>query len=206
MSMSDIERRSTLETQRIGDEMRDAVKRWTDKWWIFAVVGVAWLLVALLVLRFDTASLATVGALLGAVFLLTGLDEFFIAYVRPPWRWAHFLLGVAFVAGAVWCLVRPVEAFWALAAVFGLLLILRGSLDLVASTISRLVNPLWGLGLLLGILEILLGFWASQQFVAAQAALVLLWVGFFAMMRGISAIVLAFEIRSIPKMFEHDRA
>lgn len=45
------------------------------------------------------------------------------------------------------------------------------------------------------ILEILLGFWASQQMFPARAAL-LLWVGFFALFRGISEIAVAFELRS----------
>ena len=39
-----------------------------------------------------------------------------------------------------------------------------------------------------GILEILLGFWASQQMFPARAALLLVWVGFFALFRGISEI------------------
>jgi uncharacterized membrane protein HdeD (DUF308 family) len=117
----------------------------------------------------------------------------------------HVLLSAAFVAGAMWCFIRPIEAFWALAAVFGLLLILRGSVEIIASTMSRIVNPIWGLGLVVGILEILLGFWASQQFFPAQAALVLVWVGFYAMFRGISEIVLAFEIRSISKELDRDR-
>jgi uncharacterized membrane protein HdeD (DUF308 family) len=47
-----------------------------------------------------------------------------------------------------------------------------------------------------GILLILLGFWASQQMFPARAALLLLWVGFFALFRGISEIVIAFELRS----------
>ena len=54
----------------------------------------------------------------------------------------------------------------------------------------------WWLGLVVGILLILLGFWASQQMFPARAALLLLWVGFFALFRGISEIVIAFELRS----------
>jgi uncharacterized membrane protein HdeD (DUF308 family) len=47
-----------------------------------------------------------------------------------------------------------------------------------------------------GILEILLGFWASQQRFPARAALLPLWAGFFALFRGISESVIAFELRS----------
>jgi hypothetical protein len=61
---------------------------------------------------------------------------------------------------------------------------------------ARNVNSTWWLGLVAGILEILLGFWASQQRFPARAALLLLWVGFFALFRGISEIVIAFELRS----------
>jgi uncharacterized membrane protein HdeD (DUF308 family) len=60
-------------------------------------------------------------------------------------------------------------------------------------TISGL--PVTRNGLLVGILEILLGFWASQQYRPVQGALLLIWVGFFALFRGISEIVIAFELR-----------
>lgn len=196
MSMSDMERGLKLEEQRFGHEARAAVRRWTDKWWLLVVLGVAWLLVSLLVLRFDTTSLRTVGVLMGFVFLAGAAEEFLISYVRSSWRWAHVLLGIAFVAGAIWCFAEPIDAFWSLAAVIGLLLILRGTWDILASTLSRTLNPIWGLGLVAGILEILLGFWASQQLYPARASLLLLWVGFFAMFRGFQAIVLGFEVKS----------
>ena len=47
-----------------------------------------------------------------------------------------------------------------------------------------------------GILEILLGFWTAQQYLSVQGALLLVWVGLFALFRGISEIVIAFEVRS----------
>jgi len=47
-----------------------------------------------------------------------------------------------------------------------------------------------------GILELILGFWASQQQFPARGALLLLWVGFFALFRGIEEIVVSFELRS----------
>ena len=79
----------------------------------------------------------------------------------------------------------------------GLLLIFEGSLSIISSAATREVNSTWWLGLVAGILEILLGFWASQQMFPARAALLLLlWVGFFALFRGISEIVIAFELRS----------
>ncbi len=41
--------------------------------------------------------------------------------------------GIAFLAGAIWVFVNPLGAFWALATVIGLLLILQGALVLITS-------------------------------------------------------------------------
>ncbi|SRR6266567_2387072 len=164
-------------------------------WWMFLVTGVAWLIISAAVLRFSITSVATIGVLIGVVFLIASASEILIASARASWAWLHILMGVLFVGAAIWAFVSPFGAFWALAAVVGLLLILRGSLDLVTSIDARDTNPTWWLGLLAGILEIILGFWASQQAFPARAVLLIFWVGFFALFRGISDIVVAFEVR-----------
>ena len=104
-------------------------------------------------------------------------------------------MGVLFPIGDGWALARPYNAFWALASILGLLLIFQGTFYIITSVSTRDVTSTWWLGLLVGILEILLGFWASQQYRPVQGALLLIWVGFFALSRGISEIVIAFELR-----------
>jgi uncharacterized membrane protein HdeD (DUF308 family) len=168
-------------------------------WWLFLITGVAWLIISLIVLRFDTASIATVGALLGIVFLISGLNEWMIAVVRPTWKWAHIALGILFVIGGFTAFASPYDAFWALASLLGFLLVLKGSLDVIVSAMTKDVNEFWWLGLVTGILELLLGFWASQQFFPARAVLILIWVGFAALLRGITEIVLAFQIHRLHK-------
>jgi uncharacterized membrane protein HdeD (DUF308 family) len=147
-------------------------------------------------LRFTPASIATVGVLLGVLFLFGMLDEFLIASVRANWRWLHVVMGVIFAFGAGWSFARPYNAFWTLASILGLLLIFRGTLDIITSVDAGVINSAWWLGMVAGILEILLGFWASQQYLSVKGALLLVWVGFFALFRGISEIVIAFEVRS----------
>jgi hypothetical protein len=173
-----------------------ALWRMAGPWWLFLITGIAWLIISVMVLRFTPASINTVGILLGVLFLLAGFNEFMIGSVGHSWRWAHILLGIFFIIGAIWAFARPFNAFWSLASVLGLLLILKGTLDLIAAVVTRDVNPSWWLGLVTGILELILGFWASQQAFPARGALLLLWVGFFALFRGISEIVVSFELRS----------
>ncbi|MFY9892260.1 MAG: DUF308 domain-containing protein [Streptosporangiaceae bacterium] len=163
-------------------------------WWIFLVTGIVWLVIALIVLRFRLSSVVAVGVLMGVVFLAGWLSELLIASVRSRWRWAHLLMALVFLFAACWSFASPYGAFWALAAIFGLLLIFRGSIDLVTSISSRDTHPVWWLGMIAGVLEILLGFWVSQQEFPARALLLLIWVGFFALFRGFSDILLAFEV------------
>ena len=183
-------------TASLGRRADAALWRMAGPWWLFLVTGIAWLIIAAMVLRFTPASINTVGILMGVLFLLAGFNEFMIASVGRHWRWAHILLGIFFVIGAIWAFARPFNAFWALASVLGLLLIFKGTLDIIAAIMTKDVNTSWWLGLVAGILELVLGFWASQQAFPARGALLLLWVGFFALFRGISEIVIAFEVRS----------
>ena len=184
------------ERTAIRSRSRAAVWRLAGPWWMFLLTGIAWLVIGWVALRFTPASVATVGVLLGVLFVYAMLDEFLIASVRPGWRWLHVVMGVIFAFGAGWSFARPYNAFWTLASILGLLLIFRGTLDIVTSAGARDVNSAWWLGMLAGILELVLGFWASQQRFPARGALLLLWVGFFALFRGISEIVIAFEVRS----------
>jgi uncharacterized membrane protein HdeD (DUF308 family) len=180
----------------IGPGAQAALRRLAGPWWLFLVTGIAWLIIAVMVLRFTPASVNTVGVLMGVLFLLAAFNDFLVASVRHSRRWAHLLMGALFVVGAIWAFARPFNAFWALASVLGLLLIFKGALDIIAAVFAKDVNGSWWLGLVAGILEIVLGFWASQQQFPAQGALLLLWVGFFALFRGISEIVLGFEVRA----------
>ena len=184
------------DTHTSGTSAERALWRAAGPWWLFLVTGIAWLIISVAVLRFTTTSIVTVGVLLGVLFLLAAFNEFMISAVRHTWRWAHILLAILFVVGAIWAFARPVNAFWSIASVLGLLLIFKGTLDIIGAVMTKDVNSSWWLGLVVGILELVLGFWASQQLFPARGALLLLWVGFFALFRGISEIVIAFEVRS----------
>jgi uncharacterized membrane protein HdeD (DUF308 family) len=170
-------------------------------WWWFLVTGVLWLLIAITVLRFDLTSVAAVGALLGAVLLLAGVNEFLTMSMRGSsgLRWLHAAMGVVFVLGGIWAFVHPIGAFYELASILGFVLVLKGGLDIALSVAMKDQNDVWGLGLAVGVLEVLLGFWVSQQFFAPRAILIVTWVGFAALFRGIGEIVLAFQLRRVAR-------
>jgi uncharacterized membrane protein HdeD (DUF308 family) len=162
-------------------------------WWLFLVSGILWLLIAWMVLRLDATSIATVGVLLGVVFGLSGINEVGQATVSPGgWKVWHYIMAVIFFLGALYGFVRPVNTFFALASVLGLILIFYGAFEIIQGFASRAVNPYWWLNLIMGILLVLLAFWVSESdrmfALARRTYLILFWVGFLALFRGFSQI------------------
>lgn len=173
-------------------------------WWLYLVSGVSWLVIAWLVLRLNMTSITTVGVLIGVVFVMSGVTEAALAAMVPGgWKVWHYILSVIFLLGGLWGFIRPVNTFFALASVLGLILIFYGAFDVVRSISSRMVNPYWWLGLISGVLLILLAFWVSGSdrvyALAQRTYLILFWAGLFALFRGFSQIALAFEIRHAGK-------
>jgi len=183
-------------------EGRMLVRQATRYWWVVLLVGIAWLVVAWLVLRANVTSLKTVGVLLGVVFLAAGITEAGLAsIVGRGWKVLHYIMAVVFLLAGLWAFIRPINTFFALVSVLGLVLLFQGAFEIVRGISSRDENPYWWLGLLTGVLLILLAFWVSGSDrvynLQARTFLILFWVGLMALIRGITTIVLAFSIRRV---------
>jgi uncharacterized membrane protein HdeD (DUF308 family) len=177
-------------------------RRLTGPWWAYLLAGIAWVLISVVILRFNIASVATIGLLLGALFLLSAVEEFVIASVRPTWGWAHALLGILFIGAAIWSFVTPYGAFWALASVLGILLVVVGTMHVITAIYNKAFNDAWWMGVIGGVLEVFIGFWVSAQSFRAQAVFLIIWAGLLALFRGVFEIVLAFEMRSAQSRLE----
>jgi uncharacterized membrane protein HdeD (DUF308 family) len=177
-------------------------RRLTGPWWAYLLAGIAWVVISAIILRYNIASVATIGLLLGALFLLSAVEEFVIAAVRPKWGWAHALLGLLFIGAAIWSFVTPYGAFWALASVLGIMLVVVGTVHIFTAISSKAFNDAWWFGVIGGTLEVFIGFWVSAQSFRAQGFFLILWAGLLALFRGIFEIVLAFEMRSAQSQLE----
>jgi uncharacterized membrane protein HdeD (DUF308 family) len=186
-------------TSGVGRRIQQTADR---TWWLPLAVGIIWFVIAWLVLRADYRSLATVGVLVGVVFLVAAVAEGVLTWLAPGgWRLLHGALTVLYVLGAAWSFVRPVNTFFALASMLGLLLFLQGAAYIARSISLRDRSPYWGITLASGVLTVLLALWVSTSdrvwTLGARAGFVLLWVGFMAIFRGASDIALAFELRRL---------
>lgn len=175
----------------------DPIKQITKLWWIPLITGILWMIVALVVLRFDATSVATVGILAGIVFIGAGITDLVVATLVDEWKAAYAILGAILVIVGIVALTTPQDTFEALAAVVGWFLLFKGIFDIVIALANRHAE-LWWLTLLLGVVEIGLAFWAAGYF-GRKAVLVIVFVAAAALARGITQIVVAFQLREANK-------
>ena len=57
----------------LDSELHRVSSQVSRRWWVFLISGIAWLLIAVILLRFNIASVATIGLMLGAVFLFAAV-------------------------------------------------------------------------------------------------------------------------------------
>jgi uncharacterized membrane protein HdeD (DUF308 family) len=177
--------------------IRDNVREITGYWWVGLVAGIAWLLISLVILQFDTASVTTVGVLVGVMFLLAGVQNLALTTLPVEHRWVPALFSVLFLISAVVCCVNPVDTFAGLADMLGFLFLLVGLWWMIQSFLERPVNPMWWLNLISGILMTGIAFWAAGQLFATKAYTLLVFAGIWALLQGTIDIVRAFEARRI---------
>jgi uncharacterized membrane protein HdeD (DUF308 family) len=169
----------------------------TENWWLLLVTGVAWLLVSIVIFRFDYTTVEAVSVLFGVVALGAAANEVLLATVSSNgWRVANLVMaGLSFVVSIV-SFIHPGDTFIALAALVSVYLMFRGSFDLImAFSLSRYL-PGWWLLVITALAELLIGFWAAGSWNNSVVVLVA-WVGAAALTRGITEIVGAFQLRDV---------
>jgi uncharacterized membrane protein HdeD (DUF308 family) len=172
-----------------------AFGRW---WWVFLVTGILWILLGLFVLQAHYDSAAAIGVLVAIWLFFGGVAELIEGGLAEGWRWLHIILGILFLIGGVGALMSPFQTFMVLASLIGFFLIIKGAFDFVIALMSRHVLDLWWLTLIAGIIEIVIGAWA-MGYPGRSAALLIIWVGIGAIMRGIGQIIVAFQVRRLPE-------
>ena len=170
----------------------------TRLWWLPLIAGVAWIMVAMLVLRFDYGTVATIAWLFSIICFVVAVNEVTVGVMVSPsrgWLVLHLLLGVLLAIVGVVALVLPDYTFVALAAVMSFYFVFRGAFD-VASALAFSTAPGWWVLLLAGLAELALGFWAASSWKVSATLLVAL-VAAAALVHGVGQITAAFILHRI---------
>ncbi|KAA0275558.1 MAG: hypothetical protein EDQ89_00045 [Acidobacteria bacterium] len=166
-------------------------------WWLWLVFGIGWVVIALVILQFDDASITTVGVLIGLMFFVSGIQQFAIAGMVERGGWLFALFGVLFVIAGVIAFISPEDTFAAIADILGFLFLIVGIFWIVQAFTEREENDVWWLGLGAGILMVILAFWTGGQFFIEKQYTLLVFAGIWALMSGVTDIVRAFQVRKL---------
>ena len=163
-------------------------------WWLFLVTGTLWLILSLIIFRFDITSVKSIGVMAGIVFLFAAAVEFaLVAVVQGGWWKAlNAILGTLLAAGGIFAFIHPSDAFIAIAQITGFMFLFVGIMDLIIAFSNR--AGLWWLRMISGFICIGLAFWCSGEF-GKKAYLLLVWTALFALFRGINSFFVAFALR-----------
>jgi uncharacterized membrane protein HdeD (DUF308 family) len=185
-------------------EERELAREFASKWWLFLVTGILWLWFSLIVFRLDLTTVYAISILFGVVAIFAGVNEFFsIPASSTGWKIAHGLLGVLFIVAGIVAFTRPGGTFVNLAAIMAWVLLFKGIFDVIASLMFRDVE-LWWMRLIAGVAEIALGFWASTGEFGEKAVTLVVIVGAIALTRGVTEIIVAFQLRGLKKQLAAD--
>jgi uncharacterized membrane protein HdeD (DUF308 family) len=167
-------------------------------WWLYLVAGILWIIFGWIVLSFNFDTVWAIAVFFGFGFIIGGIMELFVGFASDSWRWLHITFAVIAIIAGFLALIWPGQTFLVLAAIIGWYILFAGIMDIVISISTKEESDMWWLQLILGIAEVLIGFWAVG-YAGRSIAVLVIWVGASALARGISSIVLGFGLHSTGK-------
>jgi uncharacterized membrane protein HdeD (DUF308 family) len=191
--MNETRRNTTTTPGPFGQFFDDAVSK-TRFWWLLPILGVAWIVLSVVILRFDYTTVAAVAVLFGVYCLAAAVTQMMIgaASSSTGWRIAHGLLAALLVVAGVVALANFGATFVTLAAIISFYFVFRGCFDIVMALMGSAV-PGWWVLLICGFIELGLGFWAAGSWNTSVVVLVA-WVAAAALVHGVGEIALGFQI------------
>ena len=175
----------------------EVARQFGASWWMFLLLGIAWVLFGMFVLSYRVGSLLALAVFAGVAFVMSGVAELAAATRAGSWRWLYILSGILSVVAGVIAFIWPGITLFALSVVLSWFLVVMGIFHVVGSLMGP-KRDWWWTVLLLGVAEFLLGAWAAGY--PGRSLLVFVnLVGIYALIHGFSEIFSSFAIRELGK-------
>jgi uncharacterized membrane protein HdeD (DUF308 family) len=185
-------------TPDIGHKLTRRAAEQVARNWSLLLLNGALLVVAGIVIFSIDWTIRELATFIGALFILQGLVEALTTGIDARVRRANVVTGLLSIASGIVIIAWPGPGVLAVAIFLGAWLIVSGTLTITGAFAARRLLPDWWLLLILGLLEIPLGVLALAAPGAALAALITV-AGIWAVVIGVMRIVIAFELKRLPK-------
>jgi uncharacterized membrane protein HdeD (DUF308 family) len=179
---------------------REAAEKVSRNWYLLLLNGLLLIVAGVLVFSIDW-SVRSLATFLGALFVVQGVATALTRGIDSRINRTNAVSGLLSIATGVAIIVWPSPGIVAVAIVLGSWLIVSGGLAISGAFAARSVLPDWWLVLILGLLEVPLGVLALANPGATLAALITV-AGIWAVAIGVTRIVLAFSIKTLPKQVD----
>jgi uncharacterized membrane protein HdeD (DUF308 family) len=176
----------------------DAAERLSRNWTTLLLNGLVLIVAGVLIFSIDW-SVRSLSTFIGALFIFEGIYAMLVAGLDN--RAANLVTGLLSVAAGVVIIAWPSPSLIVLGIFLGAWLIVVGTLTISGAFAARKVLPDWWMLLLLGLVEVPLGVLALADPGATLAALITVG-GIWAVAIGAMRIVLAFQLRNLPKQVD----
>jgi hypothetical protein len=162
-------------------------------WGLLMFAGVVWLAVAWSVLRLEPGDIVHVA---GPVILFGALAEALRACAGARTWWINAGMAVLFAVTGVVLLAEADTSYTTPAALVGWYLMVRGAVDVAVAMMTRHTDRIWGLLMVVGVLETALGFFAASPF-ARTGELVVVILGGLGLLRAVADLTTGLRLREV---------
>ncbi len=190
----------TSPTDDLRSWTRAQVESVSKGWWVLLVTGLISLVAGGLIFFVDWTA-ADLVVFVGTLLIIRGAFTTFSVPVDGSLRTWSIVVGLIEMFVGIGVFVWPGPALLVVAYSIGWMLLFRGTMAIAGSISSRKYLPLWGLVLVMGIIEALVALFLLTRPDITLIATVLA-IGFATMLYGALEIVAAFEVRNLPARFD----
>ncbi|HEX4717432.1 MAG TPA: DUF308 domain-containing protein [Thermoleophilaceae bacterium] len=179
----------------------DAAERVAGNWTTLLLNGLLLIVAGVLIFSIDW-SVRSLSTFIGVLFIVQGFAYALTSGIDQRVRRANVVTGLLSIAAGVAIMVWPSPGIVVVAIFLGVWLIVIGTLSISGAFAARRLIPGWWLLLITGLLEVPLGVLALANPGATLAALITVG-GIWAVAVGVTGIVLAFEVKHLPKAVDN---
>jgi uncharacterized membrane protein HdeD (DUF308 family) len=176
----------------------DEAEQVAKDWWVLLFAGLTSLVFGALILSVDW-SVDGLAAFIGTFFIILGAAYVVTRPLDGGTRSTNVVAGLLGIAAGIVLLAWPDRGLYTLGVFAGIWIVSSGLLHIVGAFVNR-HTPYWWVVLLLGAIEVPIGIWAMRR-PGLTLAVIITLTGAWAIVTGIWQVVLAFEVRNLPRRF-----